>query len=312
MQKRPEISVVVPTYNEEKYLKECLESLVAQDYKGNFEMIIVDSSTDVTWQIAKKFGAKVIRFPKSTPAEARQAGFAASSGEIIATIDADNQAPKNWLSQIKKEFENAQTVCLFGAITSLEDKFWDKILLFFYNLGNWASLKTLGFTALTGTNQAIRREIFTSIGGLEPVKLPATHADIFDQEFLFDRLRKLGKIRFSPKVRIKFSMRRFHQNGYLATILWGARQWLALHVWSGFGFSRLKPLKFSKIAAVGVIIVTFGTASVLIANVSFNTAQAEFSPRTLREKIYKQVAIIKVKIEPWLERLENFQVDFLR
>ena len=307
------ISVVLPAYNEGKYLKRCLESLISQDYRGNYEIIIVDSnSKDQTAKIAKSFGIKVVSAPRISPAVARQTGFAASTGEIIATIDADNQAPTDWLSKISKEFEDKKTVCLFGAIDPLEGKFLDKILLFFYNLGNWASLKTLGFTALTGTNQAIRREIFTSIGGLEPVKLPATHADIFDQEFLFDRLRKLGKIRFSPKVRIKFSMRRFHQNGYLATILWGARQWLALHVWSGFGFSRLKPLKFSKIAAVGVIIVTFGMASALIANVSFNTAQAEFSPRTLREKISKQVAIIKVKTEPWLERLENFQVDFLR
>lgn len=305
---KPEISVVVPTYNEEKYLRECLKSLLAQDFAANFEIIIVDSSTDVTWEIAKKFGAKVVRFPKSTPAEARQAGFAASSGEIIATIDADNQAPKNWLSQIKKEFENAQTVCLFGAISSLEGKFLDNVLLFFYNLANWASLQVLGFTILTGTNQAIRREVFAKIGGFEPLKLPNTHCDIFDQKFLFERLAKIGKIKFSFALQIKFSMRRFHKNGYLTTFWWGTRQWLALHVWSGFGFPKLEPLKFSKKAAVVVFITSFAIISALVLNFSLNLAEAEFHPKIVREKFAQQVSSIKAKAEPWVEKVENFEV----
>lgn len=303
-----EISVVIPTYNEEKYLQECLKSLVEQDFDGNFEILVVDSSTDITPEIAKKFGVRVLKFPKSTPAKARQAGFAAAKGEIIATIDADNQAPKNWLAQIKKEFDNRKTVCVFGAITPLEGRLQDKIFLFFYNLANWASLKVLGYTILTGTNQAIRKQVFAAIGGFEPLELPNTHCDIFDQKFLFTRLRKLGKIKFSFALQIKFSMRRFHKNGYFTTFLWGTRQWLALHVWSGFGFSKLSPLKTSKKVAVATIFVSFAILLTLILNFSLNSDSTEFGPKILREKIANQVTIVKSKTYPILEKVESFQI----
>ena len=66
-----------------------------------------------------------------------------------------------------------------------------------------------------------------------------------------------------------------------------------------------------KIAAIGVIIVIFGMASALIANVSLNTAEAEFSPKILRQKIYQQVVIIKAKANPILQKVENFEVGQL-
>ena len=52
--KRPFISVVVPAFNEENYLRRCLEALRNQNYKNNFEIVVVDNnSTDKTSQIAK-------------------------------------------------------------------------------------------------------------------------------------------------------------------------------------------------------------------------------------------------------------------
>lgn len=310
---KAKISVVVPVYNEQEYLEKCLKSLKSQDYKGEFEIIVVDSSEDESFKIAKKFDTKLVKFPKSIPAEARQAGFAASTGEIIATIDADNQASPSWLSQIEKEFRNGETVCLFGAISPLEGKFLDRALLFFYNIANLASLKILGFPALTGTNQAIRRPVFAKIGGFEPIKLPNTHADIFDQTFLFSRLRKLGKVKFDFGMQVRFSMRKFHQNGYLATFAWGARQWLTLHVWQGFGFSKLAPLKFSTRIAIAVILASFAATSAIVLNFALNGAEAEFDTKVLREKIADQVATIKFKAEPLLKKVEDFEVsNFLR
>ena len=60
----PAISVVIPAFNEEKYLPACLEALKKQTFK-NYELIVVDNnSTDKTAQIAKKFGARVVKEKK--------------------------------------------------------------------------------------------------------------------------------------------------------------------------------------------------------------------------------------------------------
>jgi len=224
------ISIVIPTYNEEKYLENCLLSLADQDYKGDYEIIIADSSTDKTREIAKKYGAKIISLPRSTPAIARQAGFAASSGQIIATLDADNIVPPNWLSQIDKEFkQDPNLVCLFGFIKPLEKKLVDELLLILFNWVNILSFHFLNKLVLTGANEAIKRDTFVRIGGCLPLNLPEAHCDIFDQSDLLFRLRKEGKIKFSSRMKLFFSMRRFHHFGYFQVFLTGFKTWWSLH-----------------------------------------------------------------------------------
>ena len=101
----PFVSVVIPAYNEEQYLPLCLESIGKQDYAGEYEVIVVDNaSTDNTAKIALDWGAKVVYESKRSPACARQKGAEVATGEIIAFIDADTQAPAHWLSTIVSRF----------------------------------------------------------------------------------------------------------------------------------------------------------------------------------------------------------------
>lgn len=62
MNQWPSISVIIPTYNSEKVLKSCLESIKGQDYpKERIEVIVVDGgSQDTTTKIAQSFGARVL------------------------------------------------------------------------------------------------------------------------------------------------------------------------------------------------------------------------------------------------------------
>lgn len=81
------VSINIATFNSEKTLKKCLDSVRAQTYK-NLEIIIMDSySKDKSVEIAKEFGAKVVFAP--TLACARQAGSDESSGEYILILDSD-------------------------------------------------------------------------------------------------------------------------------------------------------------------------------------------------------------------------------
>jgi len=231
------ISVVIPSYNEEKNISQCLKSLKDQDYKGKFEIVVVDSSTDNTPEIAKSFGARVISIPKSNPAQARQEGFKAARGQIIATLDADNKAVSGWLSTIACEFEkDPELVSTFGFIKPLEGRVFDKVLLFLGNYINVILFYITGRPILVGTNQAIKKRIFADIGGFESLKLPLVHCDIFDEPHLMRKLRKSGKIKFVPRMLVLFSMRRFHKLGYFSMFWAGFLAWLDLVFLKRFQF----------------------------------------------------------------------------
>ena len=83
------ISVIIPTYNEEKVIGECLESLKGQNEK-NFEIIIVDDgSTDITKEIVKNYSVKLLEQKHQGPAAARNLGAEHAKGKILVFVDAD-------------------------------------------------------------------------------------------------------------------------------------------------------------------------------------------------------------------------------
>ncbi|WP_053076168.1 glycosyltransferase [Marinobacter psychrophilus] len=107
------ISVIVPAHNEEKYLSQCLTSLINQDYPSDkYEIILVNNnSTDGTKKIAENF--KIITIDKKTgPVGAvRNAGAARAQGSVLAFIDADCIAHGNWLTTGAGLIKNGNTVC---------------------------------------------------------------------------------------------------------------------------------------------------------------------------------------------------------
>lgn len=85
----PLVSVIIPAYNEEDYLPDCLKSIQNQTYK-NIEVIVADNnSTDKTSEIAKVFGTKVVKVEKKNVAVVRNADAKVAKGDILFFIDAD-------------------------------------------------------------------------------------------------------------------------------------------------------------------------------------------------------------------------------
>jgi glycosyltransferase involved in cell wall biosynthesis len=99
--------VVIPAFNEEFYLRDCLESLAKQDFAGPFQVIVVDNnSSDRTSEVARCAGAIVIAEFVPGVCQARQAGTEIASGEIIVSADADCVYEPEWLSRIDDWFRN--------------------------------------------------------------------------------------------------------------------------------------------------------------------------------------------------------------
>ena len=146
--RNPQISVVVPAYNEEKYLPACLASLGRQTFR-NFEVIVVDNnSTDRTSEIAKSFRVRLVKEKIQGMIPARERGFEVAKSEIIARTDADTVVPENWLSQIYEIFSKQPDIVALtgshefpdlGIINILLHRF---ILIFFKQIPLHASALT--------------------------------------------------------------------------------------------------------------------------------------------------------------------------
>lgn len=96
----PFFSIVIPCYNSEEYLSECLESIIAQDFDQWEAIVINDASTDGSLAVASRFSAQDgrIRVLDKTMNEglhlARKSGTALSRGEYILFLDSDDAFEK--------------------------------------------------------------------------------------------------------------------------------------------------------------------------------------------------------------------------
>jgi len=122
----PQVTVIVPTRNEEKNISACLQSIKKQDYK-NVELIIVDNySSDKTPRIAKKFTPNVYSFGPERSAQ-RNFGAKKAKGNWLLFLDADQKAPVNLISKcILKIKKNPKIKVLIIAERVNRNGFWSK------------------------------------------------------------------------------------------------------------------------------------------------------------------------------------------
>ncbi|KFM22209.1 glycoprotein 3-alpha-L-fucosyltransferase [Marine Group I thaumarchaeote SCGC AAA799-B03] len=106
-EKLPTISFVIPTYNSEKYMQQCLESITIQKYPQEMlEIIIADGgSRDKTLEIAKKFDVTIVNNKLKTAEAGKAVGAKLAKNEIVAFVDSDNILPEDtWLLKMTYPF----------------------------------------------------------------------------------------------------------------------------------------------------------------------------------------------------------------
>lgn len=119
----PFISVVIPVYNAEKYLAQCVQSVLAQDY-DSFELVLVnDGSKDGSGALCDRLAAedsriRVIHKENGGAADTRNCGAQAASGEYIAFIDADDFIARDYLSYL------VELLNTYNTRISVCDAFW--------------------------------------------------------------------------------------------------------------------------------------------------------------------------------------------
>ena len=226
------LSFSIPAYNEEKDIWRCLDSIF-QDIKGrnlDVEVIVVDNnSTDKTAAIANSYGGvRVVPEPQKGLLFARQRGFLSSTGDLLANIDADTILPPGWVQTVFEEFEkNPNLVALSGPYIYY-DLSWpvQQVAKAFYAVGyvfHTIDILCGGHgTMLQGGNFVLRRNALDQIGGFD-----TTITFYGEDTDMAVRISKVGKLKFSFRLKMLTSGRRMMEEGVFTT---GFR-YAINHVW---------------------------------------------------------------------------------
>lgn len=127
------VSIIVPVYNTEKYLRRCIESILKQTYK-DFEVILVDDgSTDDSGKMCDDYAAKnsnlrVLHSKNEGPSAARNRGREASIGEYITFVDSDDVISPDYLEvlhNLVEKYDAEISCCEFNFFTDKEELVFD-------------------------------------------------------------------------------------------------------------------------------------------------------------------------------------------
>ena len=152
------ISVVIPVYNAQGTLRECLDNLFRNTYK-DFEVILVnDHSSDRSADIAKAYPCRIVNLPERRgPAFARDRGLSAAGGEIVAFLDSDCMVKDDWLAGINEKLD--EDILGIGGKYEIPPETNEVHFLFinYWDLKNILYKRPRGLISLSGGNCAFLR-----------------------------------------------------------------------------------------------------------------------------------------------------------
>ncbi len=165
----PLVSIVIPAYNEEKYLPKTIEALSKLQTHYPLEIILVDNgSTDGTGEIAGTYGLKVIDEKQKWTSFARQAGLLAAKGNYIFTTDADTLVPPTWVEKSMSYFEQNKNLAFLSGGLKFQWAHWlfyvaKSVPILYWKIRRKNHLSFF----LVGANSVFLREAALKVGGYE-------------------------------------------------------------------------------------------------------------------------------------------------
>ena len=210
----PYVSIIVPIYNEAQYISLCLESLINLNYpQTRYEIIVVDNgSTDETMQIveryATRYNVKIYICPSTTIAGVRNYGAKKAKGTILAFIDADCVADRNWLLNAIKSLQ--RELCVTGSQVQIpREATWIEKAWF-------SQTKSGRYNApyINSANLIVPTEIFNKIGGFNEALITGE-----DYEFCI-RAKKVANVISDSKIKVIHLRNPKHLFDFLKREMW--------------------------------------------------------------------------------------------
>jgi glycosyltransferase involved in cell wall biosynthesis len=245
------LSFVVPAYNEEAYLPACLESILKQiDPRtthlpaGTCEIIVVNNaSTDRTREVALRYpGVLVVDEPRKGLTFARQAGFAASTGALIANVDADSRLTPGWVSNVLTTFAEAEAAhaakpestrilaAFSGPLVYYDLTPRQRRLVHIFYMTAWTTYAINRYilrvgSMVQGGNFVVSRASLEAIGGFN------TAISFYGEDTdIARRLNAVGEVRFTFDLKMSSSARRLKSEGMLTM----AARYSINYLWTTF------------------------------------------------------------------------------
>jgi len=243
------LSFVVPAYNEEAYLPACLESILSQidlaptNLPATCEIIVVNNaSTDRTREVALRYpGVMVVDEPRKGLTFARQAGFAASSGDLIANVDADSRLTPNWVANVLSTFAKSEAeaaanpdarilAAFSGPLVYYDLTPRQRVLVHVFYLTAWTTYAINRYilrvgSMVQGGNFVVNRAALEAIGGFN------TAISFYGEDTdIARRLNTVGEVRFTFDLKMSSSARRLKSEGMLTM----AARYSINYLWTTF------------------------------------------------------------------------------
>lgn len=183
-----------------------MESLKKQTFT-DFEIVVVDNnSTDKTADIARAFGARVVKETIQGMTPARERGFREARADIIARTDADSTVYPDWLEQIDKAFHKyPQAVAVTGSFRSPDPDVPNRFFEYYIRLYTRFTRMLTGHMHLHGPNMALRKSAW------EKIHVHMDDTLVHEDVDLACHLAEVGEIIFVPEIITTYSLRRLKQ-----------------------------------------------------------------------------------------------------
>ena len=202
------LSIVIPTFNEEKYLPILLASIKNQDFK-DYEIIVADNnSSDRTVEIAKSYGCQIVR--GGTLCEGRNRGAEAARGELILFMDADTALSNDGLEKMIDAFTKKNLdIASFFLRPFKQSRFKN----FAYDLfSNFPVFLLQKLMPLGPGHCLVTKDFHHRVGGFdEEVAL------LEDLIYFRSVVAAGGKFKILNDAKILFSERRYEEEGWIKT-----------------------------------------------------------------------------------------------
>lgn len=212
----PKISVIIPAFNEEKYILPTLDALQKQTFQDYEIIVVANGCTDATEQLLKeqKFGKlRHLSLPQANVSVARNAGALNAQGDILAFVDADTQLATDSLQKIREEFTADYSVATTKAASNLQNwKF--KLHQMTKNILHQSHI----YQGCSGV-LVCRKKDFHAVDGYPPTIVVKEHRK------LILKLKEKGAYKYINTPTIT-SMRRFEQWGLGKSFFFWIKQWV--------------------------------------------------------------------------------------
>ncbi len=205
-QKHLRISLVIPVYNDRKCLEACLTNVSRLKRRPDEVIVVNNNSTDGSDELALNFPfVKLLNEHDQGVIHARNHGFDAASGDIIARIDSDTLLPENWINQIEQLFIQQPNLSAVSGSMTYYDFYLTRLSHWMDRIGRkFLARRMKRRVFLQGANMAIRKNAWKSVRNSV-----CSSSGIHEDLDLAIHLQEQGfKVSYDEQLRAEISLRR--------------------------------------------------------------------------------------------------------